>query len=215
MFVCFEGIDGAGKTTQARMLAQRLKKEGIPVELVADPGTTRIGTAIRQILLHNDDPISPAAQMLLFSAARAELAAYIQQRVSEGVVIICDRWLLSTLVYQGEINNISTELITHIFRETSYVCPEICFLLDISPEDAKARMGDPRDRYERRCMKDRDRMRAAYQTHARHRPHANTVQHIAANKTTEETHEEIYALFCRMNKVYGAPPIYDTKAERI
>jgi len=215
VFVCFEGIDGAGKTTQARMLAQRLKKEGVPVELVADPGTTRIGTAIRQILLHNDDPISPSAQMLLFSAARAELAAYIQQRVSEGVVIICDRWLLSTLVYQGEINNISTELITHIFRETSYVCPEICFLLDISPEDAKARMGDPRDRYERRCMKDRDRMRAAYQTHARHRPHANTVQHIAANKTTEETHEEIYALFCRINKVYGAPLTYDTKAERI
>lgn len=214
MFVCFEGIDGAGKSTQARMLAERLQKDGVPVELVADPGTTRIGTAIRQILLHNDDPISPAAQMLLFSAARAELSAYIQQRVVEGVVVICDRWLLSTLVYQGEINNISTDLITHIFRETSYVCPEICFLLDIAPEDAKARMGNPRDRYERRCLKDRERMRAAYQTHARERPHANTVQHIDANQTAEAAHDEIYALFCRIGKVYGVSSLQHIKTER-
>lgn len=217
MFVCFEGIDGAGKTTQARMLEQRLKKEGVAVELVADPGTTRIGTAIRQILLHNDDPISPAAQMLLFSAARAELSAYIQQRVNDGVVVICDRWLLSTLVYQGEINNISTDLITHIFRETSYLCPEICFLLDLSPEDAAVRMGNPRDRYERRCMKDRERMRIAYQTHAKHRPHANTVQTINANRPVEETHEEIYGLFCRIKKVYVpvVSPRTFSNAERI
>lgn len=213
MFVCFEGIDGAGKTTQARMLAQRLKKDGVAAELVADPGTTRIGTAIRQILLNNDDPISPAAQMLLFSAARAELSAYIQQRVSEDVVVICDRWLLSTLVYQGEINNISLELITHIFRETSYVCPEICFLLDLAPEDAKVRMGNPRDRYERRCLKDRERMRAAYQTHAKLRPHANAVHHIDANRDVDITHDEIYSLFCRISKVYGVP-VRDTKPER-
>ena len=73
MFVCFEGIDGAGKTTQARMLCQRLKNDGINTTLVADPGTTSIGTAIRQILLHNDEPISPAAQMLLLDRKSTRL----------------------------------------------------------------------------------------------------------------------------------------------
>jgi len=65
VFICFEGIDGAGKTTQARMLYQALKDLGVKTELVADPGTTKIGTAIRQILLHNNEPITPIAQMLL------------------------------------------------------------------------------------------------------------------------------------------------------
>jgi dTMP kinase len=194
MFICFEGIDGAGKTTQARMLVQRLTRDGHTAELLADPGTTQIGTAIRQILLHNDAPISPAAQMLLFSASRAELAEHIVSRLSAGCIAVCDRWLLSTLVYQGEINNINTDLITNIFRETSPVEPDICFLLDIDPEDAKTRMGTPGDRYERRCMEDRQRMRAAYLRHADERPHASTVHVVRADQSADETHEHIFEL---------------------
>ena len=208
MFVCFEGIDGAGKSTQARMLQQRLAKDGVAVELVADPGTTKIGTAIRQILLHNDDPISPAAQMLLFSAARAELAAHIKGLLADNQTVICDRWLLSTLVYQGEINNISAELITHIFCETSHVRPDICFLLDIAPEDAQRRMGKPRDRYERRCAEEQNRMRLAYTTHAQQRPHAAVVHHINADRDPEDTHNEIYALYsraCRAELIANTP----------
>ena len=195
MFVCFEGIDGAGKTTQTRMLHQRLLEAGIDAELVADPGTTKIGTAIRQILLHNDEPISAAAQMLLFSAARAELAEYIRTRLAAGVVVLCDRWLLSTLVYQGEINNISTDLILKIFEETSCIHPDICFLLDISPDDAALRMGPPGDRYERRCMADRQRMRDAYRDNAQQHAHAAEVHIISANKSPQDTHDVVYALF--------------------
>ena len=204
MFVCFEGIDGAGKTTQTRMLHQRLLDDGVVAELVADPGTTKIGTAIRQILLHNDEPISAPAQMLLFSAARAELAEYIRARLAAGVVILCDRWLLSTLVYQGEINNISTDLILKIFEETSFVRPDICFLLDIPPDDAAVRMGEPGDRYERRCMADRQRMRDAYLSHAQHRSHAAAVHVIAANKSPQETHDVVYALFSAARTVQFA-----------
>ncbi len=201
MFVCFEGIDGAGKTTQARMLLQRLNNEGLAATQVADPGTTSIGTAIRQILLHNDAPITPAAQMLLFSAARAELSAHIRELILDGQVVICDRWLLSTLVYQGEINNISTDLIVNIFRETSYVCPDILFLLDIAPENVKQRRPKgPADRYERLCMEDQHRMRAAYKTHAANRPHASIVHHINAMHTPEETHEQIYKLFSAVSR---------------
>lgn len=196
MFVCFEGIDGAGKTTQARMLLQRLNKEGVVAQLVADPGTTSIGTAIRQILLHNDEPISPAAQMLLFSAARAELAQRILQLLADRVVVICDRWLLSTLVYQGEINNISPDFIVNVFQETSRVCPDICFLMDIAPELVRERRPNgPTDRYERRCLEEQQRMRAAYKTHADQRPHAGVLHHINAERDVHVTHEEVYQLF--------------------
>jgi len=192
MFICFEGIDGAGKSTQARMLHQQLLDEDYAAVLVSDPGTTRIGTAIRQILLNNAEPISAAAQMLLFSAARAELANHIAENVQSGSIVICDRWLLSTLVYQGEINNISHELITHIFRETSFLQPDICFLLDISPEAAAVRMGLPADRYERRCVEERHRMRSAYLRHAHERPNAKRVCVISADQEPEETHERVY-----------------------
>lgn len=162
MFICFEGIDGAGKSTQVIRLARALENINVPVEVVADPGTTRIGEAIRSILLKNDAPISPPAQMLLFSAARAELASYIRQRMVAGRVVICDRWLLSTIVYQGILNGISTEDILSVFRMSADLYPDICFLLDISPAAAKKRTGKPRDRYERQSMLARKKMREAY-----------------------------------------------------
>lgn len=196
MFICFEGIDGAGKTTQARMLHQRLRAEGLATELVHDPGTTKIGTAIRQILLHNDEPISGHAQMLLFSAARAELAGYIRAVLAAGGQAICDRWLLSTLVYQGEINGISEKLITTVFQETSCIEPDVCFLLDLNPDAAAGRMtrrsGRPMDRYEKRCADDRARMRTAYLRYADEQPHAKQMHILRADESPETTHELVY-----------------------
>jgi dTMP kinase len=189
VFICFEGIDGAGKTTQARMLFQALKDKGYRAELVADPGTTQIGTAIRQILLNNDGPITPLAQMLLFSAARAELAAYMHKKLHDHI-IICDRWLLSTLVYQGVLNKINRGLIVNIFDSTTGIEPNICFLLDISPSDAKKRMGPPRDRYERRCMADRKKMRAAYLSLAGE-DYADVTHVINATAPPQTTHQRI------------------------
>lgn len=197
MFVCFEGIDGAGKSTQARMLYERLTEDGIDVELVADPGTTRIGQSIREILLTNDAPISAAAQMLLFSAARAELAEYIRTRLANKTVIICDRWLLSTLVYQCELNKIPAELILQIFHGTAGLLPDLYFVLDISPEEAKQRMGRPGDRYERICLRDRQKLREAYLQHAKTLDQ-NTVHVIPASLPPEETNDTIYAAFQRV-----------------
>ncbi len=194
MFICFEGIDGAGKTTQARLLFQALKEKGFRAELVADPGTTQIGTAIRQILLNNDGPITPLAQMLLFSAARAELAAYMRKKMRDHV-IICDRWLLSTLVYQGVLNKISPSLIVDIFDRTTGIEPDICFLLDISPADAKKRMGKPRDRYERRCMTDRKKMRDAYLLFASE-DYADVTHVIKATAAPQTTHQQILKTVC-------------------
>lgn len=204
MFVVFEGIDGAGKTTQARMLQQRLKQEGIPVELVADPGTTAIGTAIRQILLHNDAPISTMAQMLLFSAARAELATYINDRLAEGVTVICDRWLLSTLIYQGEINGVSQDLILSIFRGTSNVVPDLCVLLDLDPETAMTRIDKPRDRYERRSLEDRKRMREAYHHHATLPDVSKRLTKINAALSADDAHQEVYRFYRNLARPVAA-----------
>lgn len=204
MFICFEGIDGAGKSTQSRMLYQRLHKIDRQVELVADPGTTKIGTAIRQILLHNDAPISPVAQMLLFSAARAELAAYIAELQANAVDVICDRWLLSTLVYQGTINKISLDLILQIFSATTDLEPDLCVLLDIDPDattQRKQRLCPAvggctapvhKDRYERLCLREKKKMRAAYLEHATKRPHAKHVLVVDGSRAPEEVHEEVF-----------------------
>jgi dTMP kinase len=167
MFICFEGIDGAGKSTQARKLFEHFERQGQPVELVADPGTTKIGKAIRQILLDTDEPISTAAQMLLFSAARAELSQYIQERLSAGVIVVCDRWILSTLVYQSELNGIDDNLIYDIFDKTA-IRPDVCILLDIDPEKADDRKQHEtrKDRYERVSLAEKKAMRAAYRDYA-------------------------------------------------
>lgn len=193
MFICFEGIDGAGKSTQARMLQQALIKAGYKVEQVADPGTTQIGTAIRQILLDNDGPITPVAQMLLFSAARAELSAYARQQMRKKTIIICDRWFLSTLVYQGAMNRMSEESLIDIFNLSNCVFPHLCFLLDLPPKEAKKRMGKPRDRYERKCMADREIMRRAYLEFA-NREHAEVTYIVPAIESAEIIHQQIYTL---------------------
>jgi len=210
VFICFEGIDGAGKSTQSRMLYQRLLKNKKSVKLVADPGTTKIGTAIRQILLHNDAPISPVAQMLLFSAARAELAAYISELLANDVIVICDRWLLSTLVYQGTVNKIDLELILQIFRATTQLEPDLCVLLDIEPTATKKRkqrlcadVGScsapvHKDRYERMCLRDKKRMRAAYLEHATARPYAKNVSIIDAAAAPDVVHAAVYSALQRI-----------------
>lgn len=195
MFVVFEGIDGAGKTTQARMLYARLKSEGAKVEQVADPGTTQIGTAIRQILLHNDAPISSQAQMLLFSAARAELAAYIRERLADNFTVICDRWLLSTLVYQGEINKIDERFILDVFRQTSNLIPDMCFLLDMPSEISSQRTGPGRDRYERVTDEIRSAMRQAYLRHAGKREAGKRTLISDALLPPEDIHKIVYVAY--------------------
>ena len=166
MFICLEGIDGAGKTTQAQQLVSNLKDRGYSAEFVHDPGTTPAGLAIRHILLGVDRlAISPATQLLLFSAARAELSEYIKRKLAEDTIIVCDRWFLSTLVYQATLNSQPVELISTIYDATA-VSPDIYFVLDLAPEVAWARRPVARDRYEAANMEDKQRMRAAYLEHS-------------------------------------------------
>lgn len=205
MFVCFEGIDGAGKSTQAALLKDYLRDSGFPVEAVCDPGTTKLGKAIRQLVLDCDDPISPNAQMLLFSSARAELSAYIKAQLIAGKIILCDRWLLSTLVYQSHLNGVDARLITDVFSQTS-LPPDLCIVLDIDPQSADKRKQHEtrKDRFERASLAQKKGMRAAYLNFANEPAAGRYVHVINADRPQHNVHSEIVDLFFTTRSVLAS-----------
>ncbi len=136
IFITFEGLEGAGKTTQAARLAEFLSQEGYPVKLVREPGGTAIGEAIRSLLIdpeHSD--IAPLTEVFLFAASRSQLVEqFIRPQLGEGRIVICDRFIDATLAYQGYGRGVHPTQI----REVSDMCswgvrPDVTFLLDIEP----------------------------------------------------------------------------------
>ena len=109
MFITFEGLDGSGKSTQARLLAQHLGAEGREVVTTREPGGTPLGERVREVLLHGDG-MTPWAEAALFAAARAELVArVIRPAVERGADVVCDRYLDSSLAYQGIARGLGVE----------------------------------------------------------------------------------------------------------
>ena len=109
MFITLDGIDGGGKSTQIELLANWLASQGHSVQTHRDPGSTKLGTAVREILLHREDiPLANTTEMLLYMAARAQLVAEnIRPALESGVTIVCDRFLLANVVYQGSAGGLT------------------------------------------------------------------------------------------------------------
>src|SRR6266704_7230060 len=131
--VVFEGAEGAGKTTQIRLLAERLTGAGISCVAVREPGGTPVGDAIREILLHPEQEITDATEALLFMASRAELIAReILPSLVEGRVVLLDRFFLSTYAYQIFGRGLpETEIRAANRLATSGLAPDITLLLDV------------------------------------------------------------------------------------
>jgi dTMP kinase len=149
MFVTFEGVDGSGKSTQARLLAERLRSEGREVVLAREPGGTQLGERIRDLLLHGDEP-APWAEASLFAAARAQLVdEVVRPALARGADVVCDRYLDSSLAYQGIARGLGIERVLELnLLATSGLLPDRTFLLLMAPtEAASRRRGDP-DRIE-------------------------------------------------------------------
>ncbi|HMI44894.1 MAG TPA: dTMP kinase [Gemmatimonadaceae bacterium] len=151
--IVFEGAEGAGKTTQIRILAERLATAGIPSVAVREPGGTPVGDDIREILLHPEQEITAASEALLFMASRAELVAReIRPSLGDGFVVLLDRFFLSTYAYQIVGRGLpEAEVRAANALATAGLVPDLTLLLDISAthglERADAR--GARDRMEK------------------------------------------------------------------
>lgn len=151
-FITFEGTEGCGKTTQAEMLADYLREEGKDVVLVREPGGTAVGKKIREILLDPDHvDIAPITEALLFAADRVQqLKEVVRPALAEGRIVIGDRYVDSSLAYQGVGRGCGLEAVKNLNEwATDYLEPDLTILLDLLVEEGlrRAREGHP-DRIE-------------------------------------------------------------------
>lgn len=142
MLITFEGVDGSGKSTQARMLVDHLRAEGYAVTLVREPGGTELSERVRTLLLDSTLKIDPFAELLLFSAARAQLVTEkIRPALAAGQIVICDRFYDSTTAYQGAGRGLEDAAWLRSFHRkvTGGLVPDRTYLVEVPPAVAQAR----------------------------------------------------------------------------
>jgi dTMP kinase len=176
LLLTFEGIDGSGKSTQARRLAAFLREQGHDPLLVREPGGTELSEKIRAALLEPDVNVHPMAELLLFSAARTQLVTErIQPALEAGRIVICDRFYDSTTAYQGAGRGVADPAWLQSFhrRVTDGLVPDRTYLVALDPETAQERRdadGAPNDRMEAEAEAFYHRVAAAYDTLAHEHP---------------------------------------------
>jgi dTMP kinase len=143
MFITFEGIDGSGKSTQIQLLKEMLEKRNHVVTTLREPGGNILSEQIRQLLLDSREQVDPRCELLLFTAARAQLvSSVIRPALEAGNIVICDRYIDSSVAYQGYGRGLSIESIESINDfATAGLIPDITFIFDLSVDDAAKRAG--------------------------------------------------------------------------
>ncbi len=196
MFITFEGIDFSGKSTQAGLAATRLESLGHKVRLLREPGGTGLSERIRELLLDRDNvPIDPLSELMLFSAARAQLVQeVILPALRDGTIVVCDRFFDSTTAYQGYGRNLPLGEIRSLNRfSTAGTTPDLTLFVDVDPDEImqrKIRAGQEPDRMERSGDVFFRMVAEGYRTIARDEPERVVV--IGGMGTIEETHEKIW-----------------------
>jgi dTMP kinase len=150
MFVTFEGQDWSGKSTQAALLAEHLRGEGREVVATREPGGTPLGETIRSLVLDGPE-MNPWTEAALFAAARAEhVAGVIRPALERGAAVVCDRYVDSSIVYQGIARGLGADRVLEInLAVTEGLLPDRTFVLNVDPQTARARHSAGLDRIER------------------------------------------------------------------
>ena len=189
MLVTFEGIDRSGKTTQAGLLVDALGEEALGVR---EPGGTAAGERVRELLKDPNVQLSPESEALLFAAARSELVAeVILPALGEGRVVVSDRFLDSSLAYQGGARGLGIDDVERVNRfATRGLKPDLTFLLDLSPADAAERAGES-DRFEGEGEELQEAVGAAYEHLIEADP--DRWRRIDATRSTDEVHADVLA----------------------
>jgi dTMP kinase len=189
LFVTFEGIDRSGKTTQAGMLVEALGGEALGVR---EPGGTPAGERVRELLKDQEVSLSPETEALLFAAARSELVAeVILPALSQGKVVVSDRFLDSSLAYQGGARGLGIEDVERVNHfATRGLKPDLTFLLDLPPDAAASRAGE-NDRFEDEGAGLQEAVGAAYERLIRADP--DRWRRIDARQPAEQVHAQVLA----------------------
>ena len=163
-FVVLEGGDGSGKSTQATRLAEWLRAQGLTVIETFEPGAGAVGAVLRDVLLHGPAPVTPVAEALLMAADRAQhIATEIQPALVRGDWVVCDRYVPSSLVYQGVVRGLGVDVIEQLsVVATGGLAPDIVVLLDVADAVADLRRAEESDRLEREGSAFHASVRAAY-----------------------------------------------------
>jgi dTMP kinase len=192
LFIAFEGVEGAGKSTQVARLAARLQARGIEPVVVREPGGTALGEEARRLVLHGKDELSPAAELFLYLVARAELVSrVVRPALTEGRIVIADRYELSSRAYQAGGRGLPESGVkAAIALATGGLVPDLYVVLDLDPEGGRGRQraqGKPPDRIERADASFHERVAEAFGTAA-----GPNVIHVAAGAAPEAVADEVW-----------------------
>ncbi len=194
-FITFEGSEGCGKSTQSKLLYQYLRRSDLKVIYLREPGGTKVGEKIRKILLDSkNDSITPMTEMLLYMAARAQVVnEIIVPALKKGRIIICDRFLDSTIAYQGYGLGIDIKFIKCVGEfATSGIKPDLTIFLDLPLKKGLRHRQYSKDRIEKRSLVYHSRVLEGYLKLAHLEP--ERIKIVKVNKDKIKTQSEIRKL---------------------
>jgi len=192
VFISFEGIEGSGKSTQIELIEELIRAKGYQVKKLREPGTTELGEKIRNIFLEKtNETVDPITEAFLLYASRKHLDQnFLRQNLSDGAIVIADRYADATLAYQSYGKGLDHNFVKLIHDSSQLLSPDLTFYMDISAELSRERISDREmDRMESESIDFFKKVREGYLQIAHDNPERVVV--LDANKAIDELHESI------------------------
>ena len=208
LFITFEGIEGSGKSTQIQYACDFLKQQKKKVLFLREPGGVKISEKIRKILLDvASREMGQECETLLYMAARAQLVQEVlAPALNKGTIVLCDRFLDSTIAYQGYGHGVDIALINKIgLFATKGITADLTFIFDVEVKEGLSRIRRAKDRIERRALSYHNRVRQGYLDLARKNP--KRVKLIAGNKSKEEIQKIVRGHMQELFDNRNSPPL--------